>query len=117
LLHPFNSQKNEALNRNFAKQAPKNIVFSMTFTLFDHLAFVIIIDLVGYQAALQQLLADISNQQDFALDNVQLGWANREDAFKKYILEWQQSKKEKVQQTAEKKKKLMVQRVQNSKAK
>ena len=96
LLHPFDSQKNEALNCSFAKQAPKNIVFSKTFTLFDHLAFVIIINSVGYQAALQQLLADIFKQQDFALDNVQLGWANREDAFKKYILEQQQSKKEKI---------------------
>jgi len=38
-------------------------------------------------------MADIFRQQDYALDNVQLGWANREDTFKKYILEWQQSKR------------------------
>jgi len=53
LLHPFDSQKNEALNHAFAKQAPKNIVFSKTFRLFNHLTFVIIIDLLGYEAALQ----------------------------------------------------------------
>jgi len=53
LLHLFDSQKNEALNRGFAKHAPKNIVFSKTFSLFDRLAFVIIIDSVGYEGALK----------------------------------------------------------------
>jgi len=117
LLHPFDSQKNEALNRGFAKQAPKNIVFSKTYSLFDRLAFVIIIDSVGYEAAIRRVLSDIFNQGNFDLDSVQLGWANREDTFKKYILERQQSKKEKIRRTAEKKMKLMVQRVENSEAK
>jgi len=37
--------------------------------------------------------------------------------FKKYILEWQQSKKEKFRQMAEKKLKLIAQRIENSKVK
>jgi len=47
LMHPFDLQKNEALNRGFTKHAPKNIMFSKTFSLFDHLAFVIIINFAG----------------------------------------------------------------------
>jgi len=117
LLHPFDSQKNEALNCGFAKQAPKNIVFSKTYSLFDRLAFIIIIDSVGYEVAIRRVLSDIFKQGNFDLDNVQLGWANREDTFKKYILEQQQSKKEKIRRTAEKKLKLMAQRVDNSVAK
>jgi len=35
LMHPFDLQKNEALNHGFTKHAPKNIVFSKTFSLFD----------------------------------------------------------------------------------
>jgi len=85
--------------------------------MFDHLAFAIIIDSMGYEAAIQWLLADIFKEPDYVLDNVQLGWAKREDTFKKYILEHQQSKKEKIRQTAEKKIKLMAQRIENSKAK
>ncbi len=117
LLHPFDSQKNEALNHAFTKHAPKNIVFSKTFTLFDRLAFVIIIDSLGYEGCLKRLLADVFKKQDNVPSNVLLGWAKREDSFKDYILERQRSKKEKIRRTAEKKLKLMQQRVENSEAK
>jgi len=117
LLHLFDSQKNEALNCAFTKHAPKNIVFSKTFTLFDHLSFVIVIDLLGYEGCLKHLLADIFKKQDNVPSNVLLGWAKREDSFKDYILERQHSKKEKIRQTAEKKLKLVQQRVENSEAK
>jgi len=56
--------------------------------LFDHLAFVII-DSLGYEGTLKRLLADLFNQHDNAPDDVQLGWAQREDTFKTYILEQQ----------------------------
>jgi len=117
LLYPFDSQKNEGLNQGFAKQALKNIVFSKTFSLFDHLAFVIIIDSVGYEATLRWLLADIFKDTNFVLDKVPHGWAQWEDTmFKKYILACQQLKKEKIRWMAEKKLKLMAQHVENSKA-
>jgi len=109
-MHPFDSQKNEALNRAFTKLAPTNIVFSKTYSLFDQLAFVIIIDSLGYEGALRRVLADVFNKQDNVPDDVQLRWAQREDKFKTYILERQQSKKEKNQQTVEKKLKLKTQR-------
>jgi len=96
LMHPFDLQKNEALNRRFTKHAPRNIVFSKTFSLFDRLAFVIIIDLLGYEGALRRLLANLFNQHNNVPDDVQLGWAQREDTFKSYILEHQRSKKEKI---------------------
>jgi len=96
LMHPFDLQKNEALNHAFTKLAPKNIVFSKTYSLLDQLAFVIIIDLLGYEGALTILLADVFNKQDNVPDDVQLRWAQREDKFKLYILEHQQSKKEKI---------------------
>jgi len=114
LMHPFDSQKNEALNRSFTKHAPKNIVFSKTFSLFDRLAFVIIIDSVGYEGALKRLLADLFKQHDNVPDDVQLGWAQREDTFKTYILERQRTKKEKIRQTAEKKIKLKANREENT---
>jgi len=117
LMHLFDSQKNEALNRGFTKHAPKNIVFSKTFSLFDCLVFVIIIDSLGYKGALKRILADVFHKLDFKPDIVQLGWAQREDTFKEYILQLQQLKKEKIQWTAEKKKKLKAQREENTLAK
>jgi len=113
LMHPFDLQKNKALNCGFAKHAPKNIVFSKTFSLFDCLAFVIIIDSLGYEGTFKRLLADLFNKHDNAPDDVQLGWAQREDTFKMYILEQQCTKKEKIHQTAEKKLKLKAQREEN----
>jgi len=53
LMHWFDSQKNETLNRGFKKHTPKNIVFSKTFSLYECLAFVIIIDLLHYKGALK----------------------------------------------------------------
>jgi len=79
--------------------------------------FVIIINYVGYEATLWWLLADIFKETNYILDNVQHGWAQWEDTFKKYILACQQSKKEKIRWRAEKKLKLMAQQVENSKAK
>jgi len=87
LMHPFDLQKNEALNRGFTKHAPKNIVFSKTFSLFDHLVFVIIIDLLGYKGALKRILVDVFHKPDFKPDIVQLGWVQRDDTFKAYILQ------------------------------
>jgi len=53
---------------------------------------VIIIDLLGYKACLKHLLADIFKEQENIPSNVLFGWAKREDTFKNYILERQQSK-------------------------
>jgi len=116
LLHPFDSQRMR-LNCAFTKHAPKTIMFSKTYTLFDCLSFVIIIDSLGYEGCLKQLLADIFKKLDNIQSNVLLGWAKREDTLKNYILGRQQSKKEKIRQTAEKKLKRMQQRVENSEAK
>jgi len=87
LMHPYDSQKNKALNRAFLKQAPKSIVFSKTFSLFDRLSFVIIIDSVGYEAGLKRILADIFGTHDENLSTVMESWAKREDKFKLYIRE------------------------------
>jgi len=117
LLHGYDSQKNEALNRAFTKLAPKNIVFSKTFSLFDRLSFVIIIDSVGYAEGLRRLLADIFEDEDNDPGPVLLGWANREDIFKQYILKRQQTKKEKIRRTKEKKIRLSKQRANDRRAK
>jgi len=68
---------------------------------------------VGYEGALKRLLADLFNQHNNDPDIVQLGWAQREDMFKTYILEQQRLKKEKIWWTAEKKLKLKAQREDN----
>jgi len=75
LFHLFDSQKNEALNQAFTKNAPKNIVFSKTFSLFDRLSLVIVTDSLGYECGLRHLLADIFNNEHNDLGPVMMGWA------------------------------------------
>jgi len=113
LMHPYDSQKNEALNRAFLKQAPKSIVFSKTFSLFDRLSFVIIIDSVGYEVALRRIAADIFGNEKEELCLVQKCWARREDKFKEYICERQKTKREKIRCTMVRKLRLKDQRSQN----
>jgi len=117
LMHPYDSQKNEALNRAFMKLAPKSIVFSKTFSLFDRLAFVVIIDSLGYEEGLCRLLGTIYNNSTNILSPVQQEWAKLEDTFKKYIHDRQKTKKEKIRRTSEKKKTLKNKRVKNNRAK
>jgi len=114
-MHPYDSQKNEALNRAFMKLAPKSIIFSKTFSLFDCLSFVIIVDSLGYEDGLHWLLATIYNTPSSLLGLVQQEWAKLEDLFKKYIHDWQKTKK--VRCTSDKKKNLMKKRLNNNKAK
>jgi len=113
LMHPYDSQKNEAINRAFLKQAPKSIVFSKTFSLFDRLSFVIIIDSVGYEGALKRITADIFGNKKGDLSLVQKCWAKREDKFKLYICERQKTKREKIRRTMVRKLRLKDQRAQN----
>jgi len=75
LMHPYDSQKNEALNRAFIKQAPKGIVFSKTFSLFDRLSFVIIINSIGYEEGLKHILADVFGLHEENLSTVLECWA------------------------------------------
>jgi len=75
LMHPYDSQKNEALNRAFIKQAPKGIVFSKTFSLFDRLSFVIIINSIGYKEGLKHILADVFGLHEENLSTVLECWA------------------------------------------
>jgi len=77
-------------------------MFLKTFSLFDRLSFVIIIDSLGYEGGLKRLLVDIFKTPNNIPSQVLLGWAKREDTFKNYIHERQQSKKEKIRQTAKK---------------
>ncbi len=113
LMHPYDSQKNEALNRAFIKQAPKGIVFSKTFSLFDHLSFVIIIGSIGYEEGLKRILADVFGLHEENLSTVLECWAKREDKFKLYIHERQKMKKEKIQHTMVRKLCLKEQHSQN----
>jgi len=95
-MHPYNSQKNEALNHAFLKQAPKSIIFSKTFSLFECLSFNIIIDSAGYEVALRHIVADIFGNHKEDLSLVQKCWTKREDKFKEYICERQKTKQEKI---------------------
>jgi len=61
--------------------------FSKTYSLFNCLVFVIVIDSLGYEGALKRILSDIFHTKDIKPDMVQLGWAQREDTFKAYILQ------------------------------
>jgi len=75
LMHPYDLQMNKVLNHAFLKQAPKSIVFSKTFSLFDRLSFVIIIDSVGYEVALRRILADVFGKEKEDLSMVLQCWA------------------------------------------
>jgi len=88
------------------KLAPKSIIFSKTFSLFDHLAFVIIINSLGYEEGLCCLLGTVYNNSTNTLSPVQQEWAKLEDTFKTYIHDQQKTKKEKIRWTSEKKKTL-----------
>jgi len=117
LMHPYDSQKSKALTCVFLKQAPKSIVFSKTFSLFDYLSFVIIIDSVGYEAGLRCILADVFGTHEENLSTALECWAKREDKFKMYIHEHQKTKREKIWCTMVRKLHLKEQCYQNIVAK
>ena len=117
MMHPFDSQKNEALNRAFTKHSPKNIVFSKTYSLFDRHSLVVIIDSVGYELAMKRIFAMLFPLSTCNTDAVTIQWAKREDKFKLYNLLRQRTKIQKIRRTASKKIRLMQLRLHNSLAK
>jgi len=114
LMHPYDSQKNEALNRAFTKVAPKNIVFSKTYTLFDQLAFVICVDSLGYEETLLVLLV---KNEEYQLDHVVVGWARVQDEIKLYMQKHQKTKEDKIKRTLDRKQLLMVKQLADNQAK
>jgi len=85
LKHSYDSQKNEALNKAFAKVAPKNIVFCKTHTLFDRLSLVVCIDSLGYQRCLKWLMKMMFADELCEMDHVTNGWAVVQDTIKTYM--------------------------------
>jgi len=79
LRHMYDSKKNKALNRALAKVAPKNIVFSITMSLFDHLSLVIGIDSVGSMEYLQRLFQMVFSDEQYELVPVTKSWAICQD--------------------------------------
>ena len=59
IRHPFDSQKNEALNSSIARVAPKNATFSKTLSLTYRVAWVIVSDSFGYLKSTLQVLRGV----------------------------------------------------------
>jgi hypothetical protein len=57
--HPFNSQKNEALNKSVTKVAPKDKTFCGSMALQDRVAWVVLTDSVGKAKAYTMLLQEL----------------------------------------------------------
>jgi len=117
LMHPYDSKKNEALNRAFTKVALKNIVFSKTYALFDRLAFVICVDLLGYEETLHRLLVLLVKNEEYQVDHVVVGWARVQDEIKLYMQKRQKTKEDKIKRTLDRKQLLMVKRLADNQAK
>jgi len=85
LRHLFNLQKNEVLNRAFAKVAPKNTVFSKTNSLFDQLSLVICMDLLGFVRCLEHLLALVFLDNEYKMNPITKTWALKQDCRNEYM--------------------------------
>jgi len=109
--------KNEALNRAFAKVAPKNIVFSKTYTLFDRMAFIICVDLLGYEETLHHLLVLLIKNEEYKVNHVGMGWARVQDKIKLYMQKRQKDKEQKIKHTLDRKQLLMLKRLDDNRAK
>jgi len=89
--HEFDSQENEALNKANTKLAPKNMVFSRSRSLSDHLCLVIAYASIGYFDTISRLLQLLVNNENYILESIASVWAKQQDT--------QQAKKKKREQT------------------
>jgi len=109
--------KNGALNRVFAKVAPKNIIFSKTYTLFDRLAFVICVDSLGYKEILHHLMVLLVKDEEYKVNHVVMGWARVQDKIKLYMQNWQKDKEQKIKHKLSRKQLLMLKHLDDNQAK
>jgi len=85
--HEFDSQENEALNKANTKLAPKNMFFSRSWSLSDHLCLVIAYASIGYFDTISRLLQLLVNNENYILESIASVWAKQQDT--------QQAKKKK----------------------
>jgi len=78
--HPYNSQKNESLNTKTAAVAPKNKTFCKTMSLSDRIAFVVIVDSIGYDAGIAQILSKLAGGRPVVVPTELQLWMRRKDA-------------------------------------
>jgi hypothetical protein len=79
LWHIWDSQKNESMNRKIAAAAPKDVVFSTTMSLADRIALIIIIDSVGFAAAMRRIITKLTGTTNVRLPAVSQVCFNRLD--------------------------------------
>jgi len=79
LNHGFDLQKNEALNKAFTKVAPKNMVFSKTHSLYDHLALVIVYDSIGLFECLSYIFQVLLKNDAYVLPPIEATWSKQQD--------------------------------------
>ena len=85
--HEFDSQENEALNKANTKLALKNMFFSRSRSLSDHLCLVIAYASIGYFDTISRLLQLLVNNENYILEPIASAWAKQQDT------QWAKKKK------------------------
>jgi len=111
LNHLFDSQKNEAMNKAFTKVAPKNMVFSKSKSLSDHLCLVIAYDSLGYYEMMNCVMQSLTENPDYELDPLIKSWAMQLDKEREQKRKRQQSVSAKGDRCAKRKANLQTARV------
>ena len=79
LNHEYDSQKNEALNKAFSKVAPKNMVFSKSWSLSDQLCLVISYDSIGFFETFKAIFEELLDHPNYEINGMTAAWCLKED--------------------------------------
>jgi hypothetical protein len=106
--HCFESQKNESLHNRVAKVAPKTTTFGTTFSLFDRIALVVIVDTVGFEVGatriFQKMLGATTTAFNFPTET-QI-WMHNLDRDAEYAKKYQEKVEVKARRAKKKKTKI-----------
>jgi len=109
--HPYDSQKNESLNTKTTMVAPKNKTFCKTMSLSDRIAFVTIVDSIGYDAGISRIISKLAGGKPIVIPPALQTWMRQVDSTarrKKRYQELPATKKKRAKAIKEKIKELIA---------
>jgi len=77
--HIYDSQKNESVNTKIAAVAPKSKTFSKMMSLADRIAFVVIVDSIGYECGILRIVAKITGRTTMRISPALRLWLKLKD--------------------------------------
>jgi len=80
LYHHWSSQKNESLNQQVMRVMPKDKRFSLSMEFHDQLAWVVIVDSLGYEAGANRLFSTVG----FGIDPITAAYLDRRNMKRAY---------------------------------